>query len=334
MSEFTRRQALAASGALVAARLANGQRVGGEAPARLPPLQELLNAEEFRTVAERKLDPITFAEVGGSERGAFEKITFRPRLMIDSRQMDLSSRLFGDTLFTPILVGPIARLKRYHPEGELAMARGAAAAKATMVVSADSSYPIEQIAEAAKTPLWYQVYLDSEVPAKVPQAMKAGCKALCITATSAFDWKALDRLRQGVTAPVILKGVMSPEEAQKAIAAGLQGIVVSNYSPKPMIGIASPIEMLPSIVDAVGGKIPILIDGSFRRGSDVLKAIALGANAVLLGRPAVWGLSAYGAEGVQAVVELIQSEFARDMAMCGKVNLKAVDRTVITIHKR
>jgi len=334
MSHLTRRQLLGTCGALAAARAVNAQQVTGEAAGRIPPLAELLNADEIRAVAERKLDPITFTEVGGSDRRALERITFRPRLMIDSRQMDLSSQLFGDTLFTPILVGPIARQKRYHPEGELAMARGAAAAKATVVVSADSSYPIEEIAAAAKTPLWYQVYLDSEVPAKVPQAMKAGCKALCITATAGFDWKAIDRLRQGVTAPVVLKGVMSAEEAQKALGAGLQGIVVSNYSPKPMTGIASTIDVLPAVADAVGGKIPILIDGRFRRGSDVLKAIALGANAVLLGRPAIWGLAAYGAEGVQAVVELIQTEFARDMAMCGKVKLKDVDRTVVRVHKR
>jgi 4-hydroxymandelate oxidase len=330
MSHLTRRQALAVCGGLAATRGARAQRVAGEAPGRIPPIQELLNAEEFRSVAESRLDPMTFAEVGGSERSAFEKITFRPRLMIDSRQMDLSSQLFGETLFTPILIGPMARQKRYHSEGELAMARGAAAAKATMVVAADSSYPVEQIAEAAKGPLWYQVNLDTAAPVKMPSA----CKALCITATAGFDWKMVDGLRRGVTAPVALKGVMSPDEARKAVAAGLQGIVVSNWSPKPITGIASPIEVLPSIADAVGGKLAILVDGSFRRGSDVLKAIALGANAVLLGRPAVWGLAAYGVEGVQAVVELIQTEFARDMAMCGKVNLKAVDRTTVRVHKR
>src|SRR3954454_11609789 len=184
MSRLTRREALAGLAAF--APTARAQQLAGEAPGRIPPVQELLNAEEIRAVAERKLDPLTFAEVGGSERSAFERITFRPRLMIDSRQMDLSSQLFGNTLFTPILVGPMARQKRYHPDGELAMARGAAAAKATMVVSADSSYPIEQIAESAKTPLWYQVYLDSEAPAKVPAPMKAGCKGLCITAANAF----------------------------------------------------------------------------------------------------------------------------------------------------
>ena len=181
MTRFTRREALAFA---ATARIAGAQQVAGEPPGRIPPVQELLNAEEIRAVAERRLDPITFAEVGGSERSAFERITFRPRLMIDSRQMDLSSQVFGEALFTPILLGPIARQKRYHPEGELAMVRGAAAAKATMVVAADSSYPIEQIVETAKTPLWYQVYLDGANPVKMP----ARCKALCITATAGFDW--------------------------------------------------------------------------------------------------------------------------------------------------
>jgi isopentenyl diphosphate isomerase/L-lactate dehydrogenase-like FMN-dependent dehydrogenase len=98
--------------------------------------------------------------------------------------------------------------------------------------------------------------------------------------------------------------------------------------------VASPIEALPAVVDAVGGKAPVLMDGSVRLGSDVFKALALGANAVLLGRPTIWGLAAYGAEGVQDVIELIQSEFARDMAMCGKLNLAALDRNAVKVHRR
>jgi isopentenyl diphosphate isomerase/L-lactate dehydrogenase-like FMN-dependent dehydrogenase len=148
-----------------------------------------------------------------------------------------------------------------------------------------------------------------------------------------MDWSAIDRLRKGIAVPLVLKGVMNPEEARKAVASGVEGIVVSNFAVRSIPGVAAPIEMLPSIVDAVGGKVPILIDGSFRLGSDMLKALALGARAVLLGRPALWGLAAYGAEGVQSLVELIQSEFARDMAMCGKVNIKSLDRTVIRIHR-
>ncbi len=343
---FTRRQTLAAYGSMLAASQLRAQKLIGEAPGRIPPVQELVNAAEFEAIAARKLDNLTFAEIAGSERGAFDHITFRPRLMIDSRQIDLTAQLFGQSLFTPILIGPLSNQKRFHPDGELAMARGAAAAKAFMVVADQSSYPLDQIAAQAPTTFWYQVYIRPDlngIRTRIERAVAAGCKALCVTVgdetpgaplTAGVDWSALDRLRKGIGVPVILKGVMSPEEAQKAVASGVQGMVVSNYAVRSVPGVASPIEMLPSIADAVGGKVPILIDGSIRLGSDVLKALALGAQAVLLGRPALWGLAAYGAEGVQNVIELIQSEFARDMAMCGKVNVKAVDRTVVKIHRR
>jgi isopentenyl diphosphate isomerase/L-lactate dehydrogenase-like FMN-dependent dehydrogenase len=101
-------------------------------------------------------------------------------------------------------------------------------------------------------------------------------------------------LRQGITVPVVLKGLMSPEDAVSAVKRGIQGIVVSNGG-KPDAG-RTPIDVLPSIVDAVGRDVPVLVDGSFRRGTDVIKALALGARAVLVGRPVMWGLAAYGAD--------------------------------------
>jgi isopentenyl diphosphate isomerase/L-lactate dehydrogenase-like FMN-dependent dehydrogenase len=127
---------------------------------------------------------------------------------------------------------------------------------------------------------------------------------------------------------------MTPEEAQAAAQRGIQGIVVSSYRGHSAGGLAQPIEVLPAIAEAVAGKAAILVDGGFRRGSDVLKALALGAKAVLLGRPALWGLAAYGADGVQAVVELIQTELARDMAMCGRLTVDSLDRSLVSIHKR
>jgi isopentenyl diphosphate isomerase/L-lactate dehydrogenase-like FMN-dependent dehydrogenase len=279
---------------------------------QLPPVDELVNAEEFREMARRKLDTLTFAEIDGSDRSYFDRITFRPRLMVDSRQMDLSTTLFGQTLFTPIIIGPIANLKRYHPEGEQAMARGAAAAKAAWVMPRSS--PVEEFQ-------WHEI--------------EGGEKPVFLTIGPAgIDWKALDRIRKTTANPLVLKGVMSAEEARRALTAGVQGIVVSNYSPRPIAGTISAIEMLSAIAEAVAGKAAVLIDGSIRRGSDVLKALALGANAVLIARPAVWGLAAYGAEGVRAVIELIQSEFARDMAMCGKLNFNSLDPTVVRILNR
>jgi 4-hydroxymandelate oxidase len=312
-------------------------------------VDELVNAAEFRAIAQRKLDSPTFAEIEGSERAAFERITFRPRLMIDSREIHLTAELLGQTLFTPIVVGPVSNQKRYHPEGELAMARGASAAKAVMVVPARSSYPIDQIAEQAGTPLWYQIHLDGdggENRRRVDRAISLGCKVICVTAgpeeaaaegaplRAGIDWGALNRLCKEVKAPVVLKGVMSPDEARKAVLAGVQGLIVSNYAARMIPGVASPMEVLPAVAGAVAGKAAILMDGSIRRGSDVLKALALGAQAVLLARPCVWGLAAYGAAGVQNLVELIQTEFARSMVMCGRVNIRSIDNSVVRIHRR
>ena len=115
---------------------------------------------------------------------------------------------------------------------------------------------------------------------------------------------------------------------------GFQGIVVSNYGGRSIPATSSSILALPAIADAVGGKAAILLDGGFRRGSDVLKALALGAQAVLLGRPAAWSLAAYGAAGVENMLQLIQNELARDMMMCGLVNLKSITRAAVTIHAR
>jgi isopentenyl diphosphate isomerase/L-lactate dehydrogenase-like FMN-dependent dehydrogenase len=243
-------------------------------------------------------------------------------------------------MFAPILVGPAALLNRFHPDGELAMVRGASAAKAAMVVASRSSQPVGKIAAEAATPLWFQADPDqdpSAVRSRVEEAVKCGCKAVCLTLGVAgqpsWDWSAIDRLRKGLTVPFLLKGVLSPEEAQKAVERGVQGIIVSSYRGSTGSGLATPIEMLPSIAEAVGGKIPVLIDGSFRRGSDALKALALGARAVLLGRPPLWGLAAYGADGVRQVLQLMQGELARDMAMCGRANVKSVDRSIVRIHR-
>ena len=344
---ITRRRALSCA-SFAAASVARAQELAGEPPGRIPPVDELVNTAEFRAIAQRKLDGLTFAAVEGSERAPFERITFRPRLMVDSREINLSAELLGQTLFTPILVGPVASLKRYHPEGELAMARGASAAKAVMVLSSRSSYPLEQVAEHATTPLWYQLHLDSRGAKPRPYGprhrpgmqgdlrnrRRGGNAATAAPLRAGIDWPALNRLCKATRAPVVLKGVMSPAEARKAVLAGVQGIIVSNYAAHAVPGVASPIEALPAVADAVAGKAAILMDGSVRRGSDVLKALSLGAQAVLLARPAIWGLAAYGAAGIQNVVELLQTEFARDMVMCGRVDIKSIDRSVVRIHRR
>jgi isopentenyl diphosphate isomerase/L-lactate dehydrogenase-like FMN-dependent dehydrogenase len=256
-------------------------------------------------------------------------------MMVNTMHLDLTTELFGQSMFAPILVGPSGGQKRFHAEGELATVRGASAAKTAMVVSSGASYPLKEIAAQSATTLWYQVHPGPDTAAQrrgIDEAVELGCKALCIT-VGGTDWTAIDRLRQGLRIPVVLKGIMSPEEARAAMGKGIEGIVVSSHG-QPGSGMAAPIEVLPAIAEAVAGKVPILIDGSFRRGSDILKALALGARAVMLGRPPLWALAAYGSAGVQTMLEMLQTELARDMAMCGKPNPKSLDPAVVKIHAR
>jgi isopentenyl diphosphate isomerase/L-lactate dehydrogenase-like FMN-dependent dehydrogenase len=357
-NQVTRRKALAGFGTLAAAAplAAQAPKIIGEPPGRIAPREDLVNVLEFENVAERKLAPAVYATIAGGDRSYFERITLRPRMMVPTTNLDLTAELFGTKMFAPILVGPTARQQAFHPDGELAMVRGASAAKTAMVVSSESSYPIEKIAAESSTTLWFQVYPEADtnsVRSRVQQAVKAGCKAICITvgapyrnasgapnparlasmANPAINWTLIDQLRQGINVPVVLKGIMSPEEAAAAVKRGIQGIVVSNYGGLLTKGMASSTEMLPSIVDATGGTVPVLIDGGFRRGSDIFKALALGATAVLLGRPPLWGLAAYGPEGVQSVLEMLQTEVGRDMCHCGNPNLKAIGRNFVKLHE-
>jgi 4-hydroxymandelate oxidase len=308
----------------------------------MAPVEELVNAFEFEAMAQRKLDSEEFAEIAGSDRKPFDRITFRPRMMVNTTKLDLTADLFGLKMFAPILIGPLSEQKRFHPDAELAMARGASAAKAVMVIATRSSCAFDQIAAQLKGGFWYQVYPEPDVNAvreRAQRAIASGCKAVCLTLgvpnqpPVSWDWSAIDRFRNGLAVPLLIKGIMRPDEARTAIQNGVQGILVSNYAGRSVSGLASPMETLPAIADAVGGKAPILIDGGFRRGSDVLKALALGARAVLVGRPALWGLAAYGAVGVQSVMELLQTELARDMAMCGAPNLQSISRSVVKIHR-
>jgi 4-hydroxymandelate oxidase len=315
---------------------------------QLPLPGDLANVFEMRDIARRKLPDDVYATISGTDRRAFDRMTFRPRLMINVLKLDLSLKLMGDELFAPILVGPVANQTAFHPEGELAMVRGASAAKSVVVVSSRSGRKLAEIVAEAKTPIWFQVYPDGDpdvIISSARNAFEAGCRAVCLTVgvhplnrqsalTPKVDWAMIDKVRQSLRAPLLLKGIMNGEEAQVAISRGVDGLIVSNHGGMDTTGFAEPIEMLPSIVDAARGKAPILIDGSFRRGTDILKALALGAKAVLLGRPPVWGLAAYGAEGVQSVLEMLQTELARNMALCGRPNLKSIDRSLVRIHRR
>jgi 4-hydroxymandelate oxidase len=352
----SRRQAMGAMGTTVAAGMvgttmpALGAPAQSPAPLRMPvpppvqvPRGDLVNVLEYEEQARLVLGS-KLAPVAGSDRSVTDRITLRPRMNIPTRDLDLTSTLFGDEHFTPIIVGPIADQKRFHPEGEVAMARGASAAKAAIVVSSDSSVPLAQIAKAATMPLYLQVYAQSpKVKDALAEASAAKAKAVIVTvnaaaggsaapATAKIDWAAVDALVKGTSLPVIVKGITSPQDAKEAVARGAKGVVVSNYRGGNPAALKGTLLLVAPVVQAVDGQIPVLVDGSFRRGTDIVKALAFGAKGVLIGRPVMWGLAAYGADGVQGVVEMLQTETARYMCMCGRPTLAAVDSSLVRVH--
>jgi 4-hydroxymandelate oxidase len=363
-TKSTRRTALRSLGVWAAGSpLLTGQtkepQLEGEPAGRITPREQVVNVFEVEAVAQRNLAANVYSTIAGGDRRAFDRILLRPRRFVNVENLDLTAELFGEKMFTPILVGPAAHQRAYDSDGELAMVRGASKAQATVVISSRSSQPIEKIASEAKTTLWYQVYPEPDMAPVlngIKQAVKVGCKAVCFTVGTPYQptgaggapnpaklrpegnphmsWSVVDQVRQASSVPLILKGIMSAQEAQMAVAKGVQGIIVSNHGGLFVQGLASPIEVLTSVVDAVGGKVPVLVDGGFRRGTDIVKALAFGARAVLVTRPALWGLAAYGSDGVQTVLQILQSETARTMGNCCKVNLAMLDRSLVRVVKR
>ena len=143
------------------------------------------------------------------------------------------------------------------------------------------------------------------------------------------SWKEVEWLRSIWKRPLLLKGVLHPDEARRAAALGIDGIIVSNHGGRQLDIVPASIHALPAVVEAVGGKIPVLLDGGVRRGGDVVKALALGATACLIGRPHLWGVAVAGEQGVARVLEIYRSEIDRIMALCGWDSLRQINRSVL-----
>jgi 4-hydroxymandelate oxidase len=360
--DITRRRALRSFGLWVAASpLAGAQKppqLIGERPGRITPPAELVNVFEAEAMAKRLLPEALFAKIAGSNREALDRMTLRPRMLEPTRNMDLTVELLGMKLFAPLLAGPASGVERFHSSGDAALVRGAAATKTVAVLSNGSNHPLDRLAGEAKSGAWCQLFPQTDVTPvlrRVQQAAQAGCRAVCVTvgtpyrptgsdgapnparlatfARPAMSWSVLDQIREASKLPVVLKGIMTPEEARAAIEHGVDGIIVSNHGGRFVPGLITPIEVLSEIVDAVGGRIPVLLDSDIRRGTDIVKALALGAHAVLVTRPLLWGLAAYGEEGVKTVLEMLQGETARTMALCGKKTLAELDRSLVRIDR-
>ncbi len=307
-------------------------------------------------------------------REAFDRIGMIPRVLAGSDNPDMSLTLLGTDMRFPILLAPTAYHKLLHPEGEVATAAGAGAAGATYVVSSATTTPIEEIASVATSPLWFQLYFQSDLGFTkdvVERVVAAGCKALCLTvdtpvlgsrdrqARSGFalpdelhtphlasrpthgaflnetrrvqlSWDDVEWLRSVSDVPLLLKGIVAPEDAVAAIGSGADGLIVSNHGGRNLDTAIASIDALPAVVAAVDSAIPVLMDGGIRRGTDVLKALARGASAVLVGRPYCYGLSLSGAPGVQQTIEILRREFEIAMILTGQRDLASVGPAILS----
>ncbi len=174
--------------------------------------------------------------------------------------------------------------------------------------------------------LGFQVPADFETPyyQKLNQQPASGLPIL-----GSFTWEAIEWLLSLTRLPVLLKGIMNPDDAAIAVRTGAAGIVVSNHGGRCLDTLPASINALEPVVKKVAGRVPVLVDGGIRRGTDVLKAIALGATAVLIGRPYVYGLAVNGDEGVAKVVNILRNEFQMAMALTGRATIKSIDRSVL-----
>ncbi len=298
-----------------------------------------------------------------ANRTAFERIQLRPRMLVDVSACDTRTTVLDAPISMPILIAPTAFHCLAHPEGECATAQAAGRAGTLMVASTSSTRSLEDIAREASGPLWFQLYVHSRKSAQelIQRATVAGYRALVITVDSprwghkeqsirhgfrvpskanfideispkdvvSLTWESLAWLRSLTPLPIVLKGILTAEDAVLAVKHRVDGIIVSNHGGRQLDSVSASIEALPEVVEAVDGCCEVYLDGGIRRGTDILKALALGARVVLVGRPILWGLAVNGVEGVCHVLELLRTELELAMVLAGRPTLESIDRSLV-----
>lgn len=334
-----------------------------------------ITVADYEALAQERLAPSAWAYYSGgagdeltlrANRAAFDGIQLLPRMLRGIQDADTSARVLGTDVRAPILVAPTSSHGLACADGECATSRAAGQAGTIMVASTESTRRLEDIADAASGPLWFQLYVYRDrtvAEALVRRAEAAGYRAIVLTVdlpawwgierrirlgtahagtTSmgnlpgmtdleavALTWQDIAWLRSLTSLPLVLKGLLTPDDAIEAVNHGVEGIVVSNHGGRSVDGVPASIEALPSIVEAVRGRCEVYLDGGVRRGTDVLKALALGAQAVLIGRPILWGLAVDGAQGALRVLELLRRELALAMILTGRATIASVDATLV-----
>jgi glycolate oxidase len=319
---------------------------------------EFLSNEEVIQAARRNLDqPAWDYLVGGSEsettmrrnRYGFDRLAFRPRVLVDVSDIDTSAELLGHRLRTPFILAPVGGLARFTPDGGIAAAQAAAEFGTLQAVSQVAGHPIRDIAEATEEAKLYQLYVFGDwdwIMRTIDAVKAAGYVGLILTVDSArgsrrerpmihgsapargaspFDgpnqaaltWDVMDRIKRYANLPFLLKGVATAEDATLAVDHGVDVVWVSNHGGRQLDQGRATIDMLPEIVEAVGGRAEIVLDGGVVRGADVVKAVALGADVVAIGKLQGWGLGAGGRNGLLQTLEILEDETLRVMALLG-----------------
>jgi 4-hydroxymandelate oxidase len=328
-----------------------------------------LTVDDFEPIARASLPSDVYDYYAGGagdewtlaeNRAAFDRWVIRPRVLAKASHPMTAAEMLGSQLSLPVLIAPWAYQRLADPDGEVATARAALRAGTVMVVSSTAADRIEEIA-ATGAPLWWQLYMltDRALTAdRLHRAHAAGYRAVCFTVDfpvgglrhrdtrsriwerlelpgigedfeADISWDDLAWIREHAPLPLLIKGIMTAEDARIALDAGVDGIVVSNHGGRQLDGVAAPFTVLPEIADAVEGRIPVLLDGGVRRGTDVLKCLALGASAVMIGKAAVWGLAAGGEDGVLAVLEIVRRELENALTLAGCGSIGETDRSFV-----
>ncbi|HWE82766.1 MAG TPA: alpha-hydroxy acid oxidase [Gaiellaceae bacterium] len=337
-----------------------------------------LSIVEYEALARERLEASAFAYLASgandertmtANADAFRSLLLRPRVLVDVDEPSTATTVLGSEITLPVIVAPVASQRAFHPDGEAATARAAAAAGTIMCVSTLATTGWREIASTGAK-RWFQLYVprdegllaellasaaghgfgaivltvDTPVlgrrerslrePLTIPHAF--GIEALGrggMTPDTAFDsmsasvtWRDVERFASMSGLPIVLKGIVTAEDARLACEHGAAGIVVSNHGGRQLDGVAATIDALPEVVEAVDGRIEVLLDGGVRRGTDVVKALALGARAVLIGRPVIWGLAADGEQGVRHVLELFRAEVELALQLLGCRSAAEVSR--------
>ena len=303
--------------------------------------------------------------VGGSEsettlrrnRRAFDKIAFRPRILVDVSHVDTSTTFMGQKLCIPAILAPIGSLQVFDPAGGIAATQAATEFGIIHCLSSATLPSLEETAAATPTPKIFQLYVhgDEDWTADMIRRIRdSGYAALALTVDvahysrrerpmltrympptrrpgaaperrwlAALTWESMDRIRDMAGLPFMLKGVQTAEDAEIAVQHGVDYIWVSNHGGRQIDHGLGSLETLPEIVQAVGGRARIIVDGGVQRGTDILKAVALGADVVALGRLQGWGLAAGGVAGCVRMLEILEDEL---MSAMGLVGLTSIDR--------